>query len=605
MKYGSQRGFGMEEVLYINYKTKEMTYIIIKHSVHSEISDQECVKAIPSNYKDDNPIIIEIKPAAIPLGDTIDDWDQLEIIQRKLYLEKVKPIINENPGATIFYFGFAPIPLIIHLGSLIDNWQKVYPMFRTHDTKEWRYELDQKKQVVYKIEGLPNDENLSNKDISLNIGLSFKVNADVTSPVVGDSLMKVVNLEVVNPGYENLYDQNDLIDFGKRMDEVFSVLNLKFPNMSVVHIFASIPIPVAFVLGHKVQPNIYPVLYTYQFKSSAETQFQLAIIINQSVEEKVEFTVEQYELAAKYRGSWNEMLTQKLNRFIKNLNDKPKGNWFDYLSTDVDWSSFNVPYWRYLEPLVANELLVQDKINQKNITVANGFDYDQTVYEWSIDTSVFVALLKRLKEEVLVNKAGRLFLLHESLHYSFHNINKQVADGIGSFPKVIEESDYHADVYALFHDYAWSKLYDDKFDEQAYKSWFIETIHIMIETMWSFDDTGEDLKEIQIRRMNRFLIWYWQSIRIKYANSIKQVVDILSEKPIIEFSGLLIKASSQRIFYNLEKMAGSIGEMAVYANGKVIRTTPPNYVKLIEGFKKLDGKMINDALEMLYKVVYK
>ena len=94
-------------------------------------------------------------------------------------------------------------------------------MFRTHDTKEWRYELDHKKQVEYQLSGLPNDENLSNKDVSLNIGVSFKVNADVTSAVVGDSLMKVANLEVVNPGYENLYDQNDLIEFGRRVDEVF------------------------------------------------------------------------------------------------------------------------------------------------------------------------------------------------------------------------------------------------------------------------------------------------------------------------------------------------------------------------------------------------
>lgn len=582
-----------------------MTYIIIKHPIHSQISDQECIAAVPPKYKDDKPIIIEIKPVAVALGETIDDWDQLEILQRKEYQEKIKPIIDQNPGVPLFYFGFAPIPLIIHLGSLIDNWQQVYPMFRTHDTKEWRYELDHKKQVEYQVSGLPNDENLSNKDVSLNIGVSFKVNADVTSGVVGESLMKVVNLEVVNPGYENLYDQNDLIEFGKQVDEVFRVLNLKFPHLSAVHIFASLPIPVAFALGHKIQPNVYPVLYTYQFKSSAETQFQLAIIINQPAEEKVVFTAEQYELSAKYRASWNDMLTQKLNRFIKNLNDKPKGNWFDYISTDGDWSSFNVPYWRHLEPLTENKLLIQDKINQENITVANGFDYDQAVYEWSIDTSVFVALQKRLKEETLVNKAGRLFLLHESLHYSYHNINKQVADGIGSFPKVIEESDYHADVYALLHDYAWSKLYDDRYDEQKYKTWFLETIQVMVETMWSFDDNGEDLKEIQIRRMNRFLIWYWQTIRIKYANSLKEVLDVLSEKPVIEFSGLLIKTSNQRVFFNLDKMASSIGEMAVYANGKVTRTTPPNYTKLIEGFKKLDGTMITDALEMLYKVVYK
>lgn len=582
-----------------------MTYIIIKHPIHSEISDQECITAIPQKYKEDQPEIIEIQPASIPLGEQIDDWDQLEILQRKLFAEKVTPVIKQYPGAPVFYFGFAPIPMIIHLGSLFDNWQQVYPMFRTHDTKEWRFELDNKKEVKFDIKSLPTDENLADKDVSLNIGISFSINSAATSAVVGQSLMKAIDLKIDQPGYENLYDQSDLLNFGNEIEKIFRALNAKFSNLSAVHIFASVPIPVAFILGHKIQPNIYPVIYTYQHKSSAEIQFQRAITINQASEEKVEFTEKQFELAARYRKTWNQTLTVKFNRFIAILKEKPKGNWYEYLSTEIDWASFNTPYWRHLEPLIENRLLPQDKINLEQITVANGFDYDQSVYEWGIDTGVFVALEKRLKDEQLVNKAGRLFLLHESLHYSFHNINSQVADGIGSFPKVIEESDYHADVYALLHDHAWSKIFDDHYDEQSYKNWFLKTIEVMVETMWSFNDNGEELKEFQIRRMNRFLIWYWQSIRIKYANSLQEIADILSEKPIIEFSGLLIRASNQRVFYDLEKMAGTIGEMAIYASGKVTRTTPPNYEKLVEGFKKLDGSMIKDTLEMLYKVVYR
>jgi hypothetical protein len=126
----------------------------------------------------------------------------------------------------------------------------------------------------------------------------------------------------------------------------------------------------------------------------------------------------------------------------------------------------------------------------------------------------------------------------------------------------------------------------------------------MAETMWSFDDQGEIIKEIQIRRMNRYLIWYWQSVRIKYSNTLSKILDILSEKPIMEFSGLRLKASNQRVFYNLDDMVKELCEIGIYANGRVKRITPANYTDLIEGFRERNGNKIKDTLEMFYENVY-
>jgi len=580
-----------------------MAYIIIKHPIHSSITDQECLLAIPDQYKIGDPIFTEVKPAEIDLGDGSDEWEQLALVQKKHFFETVKPVLEKYSDSPIFYFGFAPIPLIVHLASLIDNWRKVFPMFRTHNTHEWKFSLDNKKPVNYTITGLPQDENLSSNDISLNVGISFSVNPTQTQAVVGNSLMKSILVETDEPGYDQIYDQEDLIEFGNQVEHIFRTVLEKFPNLDVVHFFASIPIPAAFVFGHKIQPNIYPVIQTYQYKATDEKRYTPAIKINQRQEEKVEFSPAQITLAKKYRKSWNTMLTGEVQRFIDNLKKTNHKNWHDYLESGNAMASFKVPYWGYLEPLAANQLLYQDKISQKTDPIADGFSYDQAVYEWSIDTSFFIALSKRLKEDPLIHKAGRLFLFHETLHYSFHGINSQVAAGIGSFPKVIEESDYQADVYALLHEYAYAKLYDNSFNKGNFKEWFLQTIHIMTETMWSFDDQGVAIKEIQIRRMNRYIMWYWQAVKIKYANTLKDVMDILSEKPVIEFSGLNIKASNQRVFYNLDRMAENHCEMAIYANGKVTRTTPPNYLQLIEGFKERNGEKVKNVLEMFYKTI--
>ena len=61
-----------------------------------------------------------------------------------------------------------------------------------------------------------------------------------------------------------------------------------------------------------------------------------------------------------------------------------------------------------------------------------------------------------------VKQAGRLFFLHEVLYYCSdeHRLTREVANGIGQFPKVIEEADYYVDVWALLTEYKYCCLYE-------------------------------------------------------------------------------------------------------------------------------------------------
>ncbi len=580
-----------------------MAYIILKHPVHTNISDAECIQAIPDSFKQGDSISLEIKPASIPFGEPIEDWDQLALMQKKAF-EGVKPILDQHGDAPIFYFGFAPIPLIIHLGYLFGNWRQVIPMFHHHNDKRWYYEFETSGQQELLVKGLPEDENSLNMDVSLSISISGKVNSDDTKSIVGDSLMKAINVELESPGYDILSKQTHVTAFATIVDKVFQKVLEKFSRVHVVHVFGSMPIEAAFIFGTKIQPNIYPKIQTYQYKHTSSLKYQPAILLNEVIQPKVTFSKEEEDLAGSFRNEWNSILKNTFKKLIDSLKEKKEGHWYNYLGSQEHWNSFNVPYWNHLEPLMQNKLLPKDSLNLTQKIVADGFDYDQAKYEWSIDTGFYLALHKRLKDKDAINRAGRLFLLHESLHYSYHGINKQVATDIGSFPKVVEEADYQADVYALLHEYALSKLPRGDFDESHAKEWFIKVIEIMAETMWSFDDQGEIIKEIQIRRMNRYLIWYWQSIRIKYSNTLSEILDILSEKPVIEFSGLRLKASNQRVFYNLDDMVKELCEIGIYANGRVKRITPANYTDLIEGFRERNGNKIKDTLEMFYENVY-
>lgn len=71
--------------------------------------------------------------------------------------------------------------------------------------------------------------------------------------------------------------------------------------------------------------------------------------------------------------------------------------------------------------------------------------------------------------------------------------------------------------------------------------------------MWAFDDRGK-VEEIQIKRVSRYLIWYWQYVLIeRYGNTRDEIITILEEKPLIEINGLKTKELNNRFFYDLNK----------------------------------------------------
>ena len=218
--------------------------------------------------------------------------------------------------------------------------------------------------------------------------------------------------------------------------------------------------------------------------------------------------------------------------------------------------------------------------------------------KWYVDDNFFVAVNRRFKNEEDILMAVRLFLFHEALHYKKHKLTELTAINIGSFPKVLETADYQADVYAIMNEYGYhSKM----IGEITYpKTFFLHAIQVATETMWSFDDAGIELEEIQIRRLNRYMIWYWQYARIeKDGNSLDEIISILEEKPIIELNGLKTKEENNRFFFILEKRKDQPLELGIFHNNKLVRDASATNMaieNLVQGVKEMKGDMILNVM---------
>ena len=199
-------------------------------------------------------------------------------------------------------------------------------------------------------------------------------------------------------------------------------------------------------------------------------------------------------------------------------------------------------------------------------------------------------------------QAGRLFFFHEALHYSKsgHRLTREIANGIGQFPKVIEEADYQADAWALLTEYRYCCTYDTQKLKNGLKEFFCNAIDTAVETMWSFVDNDRELSNIQIRSMNRFLNWYWQWILIEDlegTGKLEDIVFILLNKPVIEFAGAPMLLRAHRTFYQLNQRNRNTLQLAAFANNKVHRFQPTSINDIVDGFRYLDGNKIKDGLK--------
>ncbi|MBX2924405.1 MAG: hypothetical protein KF746_19540 [Chitinophagaceae bacterium] len=201
-----------------------------------------------------------------------------------------------------------------------------------------------------------------------------------------------------------------------------------------------------------------------------------------------------------------------------------------------------------------------------------------------------------------LRQAGRLFFFHEALHYSKsgHRLVKEIATGIGQFPKVIEEADYQADAWALLNEYRYCCLHEPQKLKNGLKQFFCNAIDTAVETMWSFVDTGAHLNMIQIRSMNRFLNWYWQWLYIENLEgkgTLEEIVCILFNKPVIEFAGAPMELRAHRTYFKLNSKNQYAYQLAAFVKNKIYRFAPAAILDIVDGFRILKGQKIKDGLK--------
>lgn len=588
--------------------SEKKVQIVIAHYGLRKITQAECEAALA--IKDAENIFVDFEAGQAELGELYDlQFENIALIQQRKFVDILKPILEKYPTANIAYFGLIPISVGFHLGYLVGNTHS-YTIYQWHHQRNEWFSQTSPPSADYKFNIkpslLPVEKQKGKGEVTIRVSTSFNIDPQTTYQTVSNPANEF-DIELTATHVDSLYNQDNIQAVVTEFQNVLNVYANLLTDRDQIHLFISSSAGLPFALGTRINTNIYPYVQTYQFDKKQTPPHKEAILVTKEISDRVILTDEDRELAKKVRTDWESQLQDKIKPYIKTVTGMKPENWLQTVCENLeDYKAIQKHLcspWDKVIDINATSLK-NDGIDLTQYNVDGGFDYTEKTGQWILDDGFLSGLKKRLNKDANTDlmQAGRLFFFHEALHYSKsgHRLIREIANGIGQFPKVIEEADYQADAWALLNEYRYCCLHEPQKLKNGLKQFFCNAIDTAVETMWSFVDTGANLNMIQIRSMNRFLNWYWQWLRIEDLEgkgTLDEIVCILFHKPVIEFAGAPMDLRAHRTYFKLNNKNEYAYQLAAFVKNKVYRFAPAAILDIVEGFRILKGQKIKDGLK--------
>ncbi len=240
-------------------------------------SESEIREAILPKYPlDENSIEIDLR--SIPESGDEAYWTNCkQTISENLKSLHV-PSLSNPPIDHISIFGFAPIPLLIHLGRSLGNKIPATIYQRHRGSEKWLWNTDSPPvSFSYAQISHGNDEkravvliSLSGKVAQNQIPDELLTNCDVYELIIDG---QAPNTSVINT-------PEDLERFRRSYQEMLGTIRLHKPNVSEIHLFPAIPISVAICCGRELLEKAHPCLVVYD-RNKRTDKFQYTLRVNE------------------------------------------------------------------------------------------------------------------------------------------------------------------------------------------------------------------------------------------------------------------------------------------------------------------------------------
>jgi hypothetical protein len=535
---------------------------IIVHEAIAPVSDQDVEEALAPATFGARTTIRRLRRPRLKLEALADlDWAAVHDELVRELDSSASPAIDGTSGA-VHYFGILPIPLAMEVGRRIGPARQLIAHQQRHDSKSWRWPSEGQ-TVTAALHGQPNTVCSARGDLIVRVSCSHPVSSEDACQIVPNAIGEL-HVSVDSPSEDMLRSMADVARVASLFGDALDCARRLYPNCETIHVFAAVPPALAIRLGAEINPTIHRPVQTYQFNGLGSPRYVRALVLGDRPRPPV--SVEARQAADRARGALATALAQ-----LRPVAAVP-GQGAQWLANLIGANAAAAlpSALHNLGPLGSNRMIVDSRVAMDVREAGGEFIWDPEERVWAFDDRLLAALAARLDGREL-EQAGRLFLLHETVHATRQGLTSATAESVGRLPRVLEEADYVADVWAVVHEYGRALRSGDTDDAKG-ADFLRDLLRLMTATFWAFDAGDLPLASVQVRRLNRYLIWYWQRLALETVDTAQQAARVLGTEPVLEISGPRIGTSRGRVMFDLDRSHLESIELGVLVDGfRIVR----------------------------------
>lgn len=368
--------------------TEKRKLIIIAHyGLDRKITKEECMKSLQED-PDFDPIFIDFESGNSPLSDLYSlPFENVALTQQRKFNEILTPILDNNPGARIAYFGLVPIPVGFHLGVLVGNLYP-YSIYQWHHSKRfWFKDTEAPSDYSFQLElsDLPKEIQRGKGEISIRISTSFSIDPHATYEVLPGPANEF-DIVLRTPHVDSLFSQSNIDAVVAAFQQVIDCYSNKLKDRDKIHLFISSSAGLPFALGTRINPTVCPFVQTYQYDRSQTPKYREAIFISKEDESRPYLTEVARKTASEVRTTWSDQLEKRIKPFITAISGMSE-IWLQTICDKEQYErvSKNITHSWLRVPGIKATSLKDDKIDSDIRDVDDGFEYTEKTNAWSLD----------------------------------------------------------------------------------------------------------------------------------------------------------------------------------------------------------------------------
>ncbi|WP_341285287.1 SAVED domain-containing protein [Priestia megaterium] len=202
-----------------------------------------------------------------------EGWEEAKKINEDLY-ERFKEKVREREANVAEIFPLSPIPLLIHMGSLLTDTVpvSVYQLDREEGVWVSDHPLKHKEvELSFSADIKEEDE------LAVLVSVSGKVKMKSVMEVLGDNFDSI-SFEINDPGLKRVLYKQDVLYIQSQIKEEIEKL-LQEQDYRKIHLFYAGPAGLAIELGRGVNPRMWGEVCLYQYNAREFPRYQYALSI--------------------------------------------------------------------------------------------------------------------------------------------------------------------------------------------------------------------------------------------------------------------------------------------------------------------------------------